>query len=40
MAVVTKEDIEKAFSLEDQLRNVNGIMDRVFSGSAVAVTSA
>jgi adenylosuccinate lyase len=40
MNVVTKEDVEKAFSLDDQLRNVNGIMDRVFSGSVVAVTSA
>jgi adenylosuccinate lyase len=35
-AVVTKEDIERAFSLEDQLRNVNGIMDRVFMSATVS----
>jgi adenylosuccinate lyase len=40
MNVVSAADVEKAFSLEDQLRNVNGIVDRVFSGSAAAVTSA
>ena len=39
MRVLTPADVEKAFSLEDQLRNVNGIIDRVFAGSAV-VTSA
>ena len=27
-------------NLDDQLRNVNGIIDRVFSGSAAVVTSA
>jgi adenylosuccinate lyase len=40
MKVLTPADVEKAFSLDDQLRNVGGIIDRVFSGSAVAVTSA
>ncbi len=40
MNVVSAADVEKAFSLEDQLRNVNGIIERVFSGSAAAVTSA
>jgi adenylosuccinate lyase len=40
MKVLPTADVQKSFSLEDQLRNVNGIMDRVFSGSAVAVTSA
>jgi adenylosuccinate lyase len=40
MNVVSAADVEKAFSLEDQLRNVNGIIDRVFSGSAAVVTSA
>jgi adenylosuccinate lyase len=40
MNVVSGADVEKAFSLEDQLRNVNGIIDRVFSGSAAVVTSA
>jgi adenylosuccinate lyase len=35
MKVLTKADVEKSFSLEDQLRNVNGIMDRVFVPAAV-----
>jgi len=39
MRVLTPADVERSFSLEDQLRNVNGIIDRVFSGSA-ALTSA
>jgi adenylosuccinate lyase len=39
MKVLTPAEVETAFSLEDQLRNVNGIIDRVFSGSA-ALTSA
>ncbi len=39
MSVLTPADVERSFSLEDQLRNVNGIIDRVFSGSA-ALTSA
>src|SRR5829696_5905283 len=33
MNVLPAADVEKSFSLQDQLRNVNGIMDRVFSGS-------
>jgi len=40
MGVLKAADVEKAFSLEDQLRNVNGIIERVFSGSAAVVTSA
>jgi adenylosuccinate lyase len=34
--VLGPAEIDKAFSLEDQLRNVNGIIDRVFAGEAVA----
>jgi adenylosuccinate lyase len=37
MDVVSKADVEKAFSLDDQLRNVGAIMDRVFTGVATAV---
>src|SRR5829696_421901 len=33
MKVLPAAEVEKSFSLADQLRNVNGIMDRVFSGS-------
>jgi adenylosuccinate lyase len=40
MKVLTAAEVEKAFSLEDQLRNVNGIVDRVFTGSAAILTSA
>ena len=36
MKVLTPAEIEKAFSLEDQLRNVDAVIDRVFAGSAVA----
>ena len=35
MRVLTPAEVEKAFSLDDQLRNVNGIIDRVFAGAAV-----
>jgi adenylosuccinate lyase len=35
MKVLTKADVEKSFSLEDQLRNVNGIIDRVFAPATV-----
>jgi adenylosuccinate lyase len=35
MTVLTTADVEKAFDLGDQLRNVDGIMDRVFRGAAV-----
>jgi adenylosuccinate lyase len=34
-AVLKPADIEKAFSLDDQLRNVPHVMDRVFAGAAV-----
>ena len=40
MNVLSPADVERSFSLEDQLRNVNGIIDRVFSGAAAVVTSA
>ncbi len=35
MEVLTKADVEKSFSLADQLRNVSGIMDRVFAPATV-----
>ena len=34
MQVLTPADVEKAFDLDDQLRNVDAIFDRVFSGVA------
>jgi adenylosuccinate lyase len=34
--VLTPKEIEKAFSLDDQLRNVDAIMTRVFAGAAVS----
>jgi adenylosuccinate lyase len=37
MKVLPAADVEKSFSLEDQLRNVNGIIDRVFAPAAVTV---
>ena len=40
MAVLTPADVEKAFSLEEQLRNVDAVIGRVFSGSAAALTTA
>ena len=40
MKVLQAADVEKAFSLEDQLRNVDAVFARVFSGSAVSLTSA
>ncbi len=40
MKVLPAADVEKAFSLEDQLRNVDAVFARVFSGSAVTLTSA
>ena len=36
MKVLPAADVEKSFSLEDQLRNVNGIIDRVFAPSMVS----
>jgi adenylosuccinate lyase len=35
MRVLTRAEVEKAFDLEDQLRNVGAIFDRVFSAQAV-----
>jgi adenylosuccinate lyase len=35
MQVLTRADVEKAFDLDDQLRNVDAIFDRVFSAAAV-----
>ena len=40
VAVLTPADVEKAFSLEEQLRNVDAVIGRVFSGSAAALTTA
>src|SRR4051812_36899818 len=36
MRVLAPSDVEKAFDLKDQLRNVDGIMDRVFKTELVA----
>jgi len=35
MQVLTPAEIDKAFDLHDQLRNVDAVMDRVFAGAAV-----
>ena len=35
--VLTAADVDKAFDLHDQLRNVDAVMDRVFAGAAVEV---
>src|SRR3954452_1157693 len=35
MQVLTAAEIDKAFDLQDQLRNVDAVMDRVFAGVAV-----
>jgi adenylosuccinate lyase len=35
MKVLTPAEVEKAFDLGDQLRNVDAIIDRVFRGAAV-----
>src|SRR5262245_28719135 len=35
MRVLTPAEIDKAFDLHDQLRNVDAVMDRVFAGAAV-----
>jgi adenylosuccinate lyase len=35
MEIVSPAEVEKSFSLEDQLRNVNGIIDRVFAPATV-----
>jgi adenylosuccinate lyase len=39
MRVLTPAEIDKAFDLQDQLRNVDQVMDRVFVGVAVGVNS-
>jgi adenylosuccinate lyase len=36
--VLKPSDIEKAFSLDDQLRNVDAVFGRVFAGSEAAVS--
>jgi hypothetical protein len=33
--VLKPAEIEKMFSLDDQLRNVDHVLDRVFAGAAV-----
>jgi adenylosuccinate lyase len=38
MQVLTPAEVEKAFDLNDQLRNVNAVMDRVFAGAAVTTS--
>ena len=35
MKVLTSAEIDRAFDLHDQLRNVDAVMDRVFAGAAV-----
>ena len=35
MQVLTPAEVEKAFDLHDQLRNVDAVIDRVFAGAAV-----
>jgi hypothetical protein len=37
MRVLTPAEVEKAFDLKDQLRNVDAVMDRVFAAAAVGV---
>jgi adenylosuccinate lyase len=39
MKVLAPADVEKSFSLEDQLRNVDAVMSRVFSPAAVTVAA-
>ena len=36
MRVLAPAEVEKAFDLNDQLRNVDAVMDRVFAGAAIA----
>jgi adenylosuccinate lyase len=38
MQVLTPADVEKAFDLNDQLRNVDAVIDRVFAGAAVGTS--
>src|SRR4030095_16563908 len=35
MQVLTAAEIDRAFDLHDQLRNVDAVMERVFAGAAV-----
>jgi adenylosuccinate lyase len=37
MQVLTPAEIDRAFDLHDQLRNVDAVIDRVFAGAAIAV---
>jgi adenylosuccinate lyase len=37
MKVLAPAEVEKSFSLDDQLRNVNGIIDRVFAPATVSL---
>jgi adenylosuccinate lyase len=39
MKVLTQAEVEKAFDLDDQLRNVDAIMDRVFKQELVGAGS-
>jgi adenylosuccinate lyase len=39
MQVLTPAEVEKAFDLNDQLRNVDAVMDRVFAGAAVGTSA-
>jgi adenylosuccinate lyase len=38
MQVLTPAEVDKAFDLHDQLRNVGAVLDRVFAGAAVGST--
>ena len=38
MQVLTPADVDKAFDLNDQLRNVDAVMDRVFAAAAVTAS--
>jgi adenylosuccinate lyase len=40
MGVLTRAEVERAFDLNDQLRNVDAIFDRVFGAAAVTVAGA
>ena len=39
MTVLTPAEVEKAFDLNDQLRNVDAVIDRVFAGAAVTTSA-
>ena len=39
MQVLTPAEVEKAFDLNDQLRNVDAVMDRVFAAAAVGTSA-